>query len=186
MDKEYFINVLKSRIAYLDEKEQNEYLDYYINEIDNKIKNGIDEYTAVKSLGAIIDIVNKIKNKESLEEVLSNDEVIETIEEEIKEAKYSKKTILLTSPIWVIAVLLVAIAMLAMYLISITLFSLGIVMFFTTFTSLTSPIPTIMFGLGTGIGLFGLAILAIPIAIFITNKIIPKYKYYFGILKECL
>ncbi|MFI3329309.1 MAG: hypothetical protein R3Y05_02340 [bacterium] len=186
MDKEYFLATLKSRIAYLSEEELKKYLDYYENEINKRISNGLDEYAAVKEIGPIIDIIYKIKNK-STETIVVTDNVIEIEKEEniiIENKPSRKKVIIATSPLWSIAAIVVGLFMILMYVSGLTLFSSGIIMFFTTFTSLGSPLSTIIFGLGSGLCLFGLAIISIPLALFITNIIVGKYKHYYAVLKE--
>ncbi len=185
MDKEYFIKVLKSRIAYLEESELNKIINFYSNEIDNKIKSGMDEYTAVKDLGPIVDIISKIKNKDSIKNEEKAIEIVQQSEVEIEEDKKSyKKIILFTCPLWVIASILVVLLMIIMYLATLTLFFLGLVMFFATFTSLSSPFSTIIFGFGSGLGLFGLAILSIPLSLLVTKVIVAKLKKYYNFLKE--
>lgn len=187
MNKEEFLQILKNRLSFLNEKEMNVHIDYYDEAISDRIEEGMNEFDAVKELGAIADLVKLIK-AEYIDDTKANDKVelsIKETKEDIKLEQESKEeveqnnkknnlvfwiVVILTSPLSFVVIMTIFCLLLSLALTAISLLISGVVMLFATVTLFSSPFTTILFNLG-------ISLIAISIGIILSLATKFSFKY---------
>lgn len=112
MNKNEFINKLKSNLYGFDENEVEKTVAFYSEMIDDLVEDGICEEAAVQSLGSIDEIVAEIKDQMPLTAI---------IHKKVKEGKQKSKGLWIAitvcgSPVWVPLALAAVIVSLALYI----------------------------------------------------------------------
>ncbi|MFI3329903.1 MAG: DUF1700 domain-containing protein [bacterium] len=181
MNKEEFLQILQKRLSFLNPKEVKVHLDFYEEMINDRIDEGMNEFEAVKDLGAISDIVTLIKegygNKVEVENVVTEQVNINTTtNQNPKNDNYIIFIIIAicSFPIWFPLIVTIFCLLLALVIISITFIITGVGMLFSTFTILSSPIGTILLNIGLSFLLISLGLL-----------LIPACNYSFKFIKDC-
>ncbi len=177
MNREEFLEILRKRLSFLSEVEIKKHIDFYDEAISDRIDEGMNEFDAVKDLGAIADIVNLIKeeygNKKEVENI--NIEKQELIKEEVeiknnevKQKSTNDSTLfivlaILTFPIWISIIIAIISIFFSFIIVSITFVISGIGMLISTFTILGSPLATILLNIGISLLLVATGLLLIPL-----------------------
>ena len=139
MTKQEFINKLKMNLSSLPEKDIEDQLNFYIEMIDDRIEEGLDEEEAVSQIGDIDKITDEIYNNISLFKIAK-----EKLKPERKIKTWELILIIVGSPIWLSLLIAMFAVILSLYIV---LWALIIVCWALFVSFAASSIGAILLGL---------------------------------------
>lgn len=165
MNKQEFLNALSDRLQGIPKEDREKSLEYYSEMIDDRTEDGLTEEQAVKAMGSVRDIADKIINDMPIEKLIKT-----KVTPERKLSAFEIVLLTISFPIWFpIIISLIAVAftlyvvlwilILCIYVIALSFAVSGIAAVIALVMSLwSSQILWGMFMFGCGMVLLGLAI----------------------------
>ena len=196
MNKNQFVDEIKSRLSNYPEVEIDKAMAFYVESIDDRVEDGMSEEEAVASLGNINEIIDNIKGELPLNTIVKNK--IESQKKKSNNNLWLIVLLIVTSPIWITLLLAIggtivgAIASIFGLGISIiALFGVGsllgiIAAVYCMVNSITMPVGAVV--LVIGIMLIGIGMI-IPVTkgvIWVFKKLIQGIKWCYKKIKITL
>lgn len=187
MNKQEFLNKLKSKLSGLSKKEINEQISFYSEMIDDRIEEGLSEADAISQIGSVNDIAKQILEEKSSEKPTKK----------VKRTWWEITLLALGSPIWISLIVSAFAVVISLYA---SLWSVVISLWATELSFVVSTLAGILGGtiyafinaslgiilIGSGILLGGLSIFTYygckyftKISVYLTIKITKLIKNSF-------
>lgn len=177
MNKQQFLDALKTKLSRFPEQEVIERLNFYSEMIDDRIEEGCPEDKAVLSLGSIDDVAKQIVSEIPLSTILK-----EKIKFKRRLKTWEITLLAIGSPIWLSLLIAVASIIFSLYL---SLCSV-VISFWATFVAFVASVPTCLIGTicfvasGHTLSAFAtvsamLALTGLAIFFFLACKILTKF-----------
>lgn len=169
MNKKEFIEKLEKKLSKIKKSERDEAISYYVEIIDDAIEEGKKEKEAIKELGDIDEIVNKI---------IDNQDSSKNIEKK-PEKRNTEYNILLivASPFIFLAFIIIMSLFIAAYSVIFSMYCVGVSLIIASigviidfFCKISSNVPYAFFELGFSIFSIGFSI----ILVFIMNMVVVR------------
>ena len=166
MNREIFLHQLRIRLSQLPEPEIEKRLEYYSELIEDMVEDGMSEEDAVASFGDINQIAQGIMETTALSTLVKT-----TVKPKNGWSTAAIVIAIVGSPLWVSLLLAFAAVIASVYLVIwsliISIFAvvlslglLGIYLFFKSFWLLGAGFPTVIYTIGSRLGLMGFCLLS--------------------------
>lgn len=188
MSKNDFLEILRFRLSHLPASEIEKHLSFYIESLDDRIEDGMNEYDAVSSLGNIDDIVSSIEQSISIPVLVK--EKIKQTHKKINNKWIWAFLVICGAPLWIPLLITIIMTIVSVYIIAwsiiITLYSLvatlGIVgicgVVIGAVNLFTTNIGSALMILGVNISALGFGIVIVSPVNIVSKKLIQLTKIF--------